>query len=264
MSDMYELYAIRYAWHERRSGQVFVLGDPHDRPMPLNYYVWAIVGSERTFILDTGFDAAMAEKRGRHLLQPVAEGLKSLNIDHATVSDVIISHMHYDHCGNHPLFPKARFHLQDEEMNYCTGRCMCHRITRMPFEVDDVTNMIGRVFQGRVCFHDGESEVAPGITVHKVGGHTRGLQIVRVKTQRGYVVLGSDAAHFYANMEREDPFPVFDSISEVLEGNRTMRRLATSPDHIIPGHDPLVMERYPAARKGLEHVVRLDVEPAAM
>jgi glyoxylase-like metal-dependent hydrolase (beta-lactamase superfamily II) len=113
-----------------------------------------------------------------------------------------------------------------------------------------------------VRFHDGDAEIAPGITVHLVGGHTMGLQFVRVRTRRGWVVLASDASHFYANMEQGRPFPVVYNVADMLAGHDRLRELASSSAHIIPGHDPLVLTRYPAAAPGLEGaVVRLDIDP---
>ncbi len=149
-------------------------------------------------------------------------------------------------------------------MAYCTGRCMCHPSMRFPFEVEDVTKMVRRVHEGKVQFHDGDSELAPGITLHHVGGHTMGLQFVRVKTQRGWVVLASDASHLYANMEQGRPFPIVYNVADMLEGHRKCYALASSRAHVIPGHDPQVLKRYPAAAPGLEGaVVRLDVDPIA-
>ena len=124
--------------------------------------------------------------------------------------------------------------------------------------------MVRRLFSGRLRFH-GESEaLAPGLSLHHIGGHTMGMQAVRVWTRRGWVVLASDAAHYYANIEEGRPFPIVYNLGDVFDGYATMRRLASSPRHIVPGHDPLVMQRYPAARPGLEGIaVRLDVEPGA-
>jgi glyoxylase-like metal-dependent hydrolase (beta-lactamase superfamily II) len=261
MNDEWELYAIRYGRHDRKAAENFIGGGDHDLDMPLDYFVWAIVGPDQTFVLDTGFDPEVARRRGRITTRPIPEGLKAIGIDPASVTDVIISHMHYDHAGNLPLFPAARFHVQDAEMAYCTGRCMCHGVMRYAFEADDVAQMVHRVFEGRVEFHDGDDELAPGITLHKLGGHTKGLQVVRVKTRRGYVVLASDATHLYANLERNNPFPVLADVGEYLEGLQRLRKLASSPRHIIPGHDPLVLEEYPAARAGLKDLVRLDLEP---
>jgi glyoxylase-like metal-dependent hydrolase (beta-lactamase superfamily II) len=151
--------------------------------------------------------------------------------------------------------------LQDDEMAFCTGRAMCHGLMRAPFEAGDVQAMVGKLFAGRVVYHDGDAELAPGLSVHTVGGHTRGLQVVRVATARGWVVLASDAAHFYANWQQRRPFPIVDSVSAYLDAYDTIERLASSPDHVIPGHDPLVLARYPAARDGVPGIVRVDLPP---
>ncbi len=117
------------------------------------------------------------------------------------------------------------------------------------------------MFAGRVRFHDGETQIEPGLSVHHLGGHTRGLQIVRVKTKRGWVVLGSDASHYYANFEQYRPFPVVDNVSQMIAGYDRMREPATSIRHIVPGHDPLVLDRYPRARADVADIVRLDLDP---
>jgi len=262
--DSYEVFAIRYGHHPRPASANFLGGDPHDGNMPLDYFVWAIVGRSGTVIIDTGFDEAVGARRGRQTTKPVREGLASIGVDPNTVENVIVSHLHYDHSGNYDLFPRARYHLQDREMAYATGRCMCHPVIGNSFEPDYVVAMIRKVFAGRVAFHDGEDRIAPGITVHHIGGHTKGLQCVRVNTARGPVVLASDATHLYAHMDGGRVFPTVYNVADVLEGYATLRKLAPTARHIVPGHDPLVLTRYPAAKPGLEGwVARLDVEPAA-
>jgi len=256
----HQIYAVRYAHHDRPSSENYLRGDIHDVIEPLAYFVWAIVGPHGTFIVDTGFGADMAAKRKRVLLHPVVEGLKALDIAADAVKDVIITHLHYDHCGNHDVFPRARYHLQDIEMAYATGRCMCHGEMRIPFEANDVVAMVRKVFAGRVVFHDGTEQIAPGITVHKIGGHSRGLQCVRVMTAGGPVVLASDCSHFYENFEKGKVFPITIDIGNVLDGYNKLRALAASPRHVVPGHDPLVLQRYPALNsqtQGIAH--RLDL-----
>lgn len=258
-----EIYAIRYAHHHGRSeAQNFVGGDPHNAAAPLDFYVWVIKGAQGTILVDTGFDVAMAKRRSRTVLRPVEEGLSAIGVAPDDVSDVVITHLHYDHAGNHDLFPRARFHLQDCEMAFATGRCMCDAGLRVPFEADDVTAMVRKVFTGRVAFHDGDGTVAPGVTVHHIGGHSKGLQSVRVETGRGAVVLASDASHLYAHIETGRVFPIVYDPAAVVAGYDRLRTLAASVRHIVPGHDPKVLERYPAPSPALQGwVARLDLEP---
>ncbi len=258
--NIWEVYAVRYAHHERAARENFMAGDPHDEsPMPLDYFVWLLKSPAHTFVVDTGFDESMARLRGRTFLKGPGEGLQALGIDARTVEDVIITHMHYDHCGNHELFPAARYHVQDREMQFCTGRNMMHPFMRWPFDAEDVSAMVRRLFAGRVVFHDGDEELVPGLSVHHVGGHTLGMQVVRVHTRRGVVVLASDASHLYANMERGIPYPIAQNVSHVLDGYRRVYELASSREHVIPGHDPLVLARYPAPAPELKGwIVRLD------
>jgi glyoxylase-like metal-dependent hydrolase (beta-lactamase superfamily II) len=252
---------IRYGRSDRNRPANFHGGDPHDTPMPIDYFFWVISNDRRSFVVDTGFDAGTAKRRGRELLKPVGSGLKAVGLDPDQVRDVIVTHMHYDHAGNTELLPNARYHIQDCEMAYVTGRCMCHHLLSHPFEEENVVSMVRKVFAGRVDFYDGEAEIAPGITVHKVGGHSQGLQIVRVNTARGPVVLASDATHYYEHIEKDRAFAVFDNLSDLLEGYRTIRRLAPSMQHVVPGHDPLVFNRYPAV-PGMEGwAVRVDLPP---
>ena len=214
--------------------------------MPLDFFVWAIRGGGRTIVLDTGFDKASGDRRGRQWLRSPIDALRSIGIAPTQVEDVILSHMHWDHAGHWAEFPNARFHLQDDEMAYCTGRCMGHRAMSFVFDVAHVTTAVEHVFAGRVAFHDGTGEVAPGITVHRVGGHSGGMQVVRVPTARGWLVLASDAAHFWYNIRKRSPFWIYQDLGEVLDGYALCERLADGPDHVIPGHDPEVTRRFPA------------------
>ena len=258
-SPAYEIYAIKYAHHERTASQNFLGGDPHDGPMPLDYFVWLVRGEGRDLLVDTGFNAAAAARRQRQLLRPVEQALSLMGVEPGAVRDVVITHLHYDHVGNFDLFPRATFHLQDLEMQFATGRCMCHEPMRHAFDVEDVVGMVRTVYAGRVRFHAGDAQLAPGISLHLIGGHTMGLQVVRVATRRGHVVLASDASHYYANMGEGRPFPIVYNVADMMEGWGKLLALADSSAHVIPGHDPLVLESYPAPSKELQGiVVRLD------
>ena len=262
--DDYEVYAIRYATLERKAGENFIGGDPHETASNLDYFVWLARSKTRTFVVDTGFNAARAKRRGRRMITPPVETLRRLGVDAAEVKDVIITHLHFDHVGNFGLFPSATFHLQDDEMSYATGRHMAHGFFSHSYELDEVIGMVRKAYEGRVRFHDGDAELAPGLSLHKIGGHTKGLQAVRVHTRAGWIVLASDASHLYANMQEERPFPIVFEVSRMIEGYRRLRELAHAPELIVPGHDPLVMKRYPAASAELDGIaVRLDEPPKA-
>lgn len=260
----WEAYAIRYGRHERPASANFLLppADPHEA-MPLDYFVWLLRGpGGREVVVDTGFDAALAERRGRKLSRSVADSLRAMGTDAAAVRDVVITHLHYDHAGSLDSFPAATFHLQDREMAFATGRHMCTACIRMPFEADHVVAMVRALYADRVTFHDGDGEVAPGVTLHRVGGHSDGLQVVRVETARGPVVIASDALHFYANAERGNPFPILYDLGAMTQGWRIARRLAGGDDtRVIPGHDPLVRTRFPAVPGQGGDVVALHLPP---
>jgi glyoxylase-like metal-dependent hydrolase (beta-lactamase superfamily II) len=225
----------------------------------MDYYVWVVRSTERVFVVDMGFTEAVALKRKRTFLRCPAETLRRLGIEPESVTDVIVTHLHNDHAGNFAKFPKARFHLQEKEMAYVTGKYMQHSCCGRAYEVDEVVAMVRLNFAGRAEFHNGDEELADGISLHLVGGHTAGLQFVRVRTRRGSLVLASDASHYYENLQTRRPFRLVFHVGQMLDAFRTMEKLASSPDHIIPGHDPLVMMRYPAAAPELEGVVaRLD------
>ena len=127
-------------------------------------------------------------------------------------------------------------------------------------------NLSQKKYELHLCLvadsNTGDKTLPDDVTVHRIGGHSKGLQAVRVKTRRGHVVLAADASHLYSHINEGRVFPVTYNVGDVLEGYRTITRLADSPDHIVPGHDPLVAAIYPAAAPGLEGlVVRLDVDP---
>jgi glyoxylase-like metal-dependent hydrolase (beta-lactamase superfamily II) len=258
----YELFAIRYARREARRSDHFIGGDPHDGPMPMDYFVWVALAEGRAVVIDSGFTAAVAAARKREFLRCPIESLALVGVDGNAVEDVVLTHMHYDHVGNFHRFPKARFHLQEKELAYTTGRHMRHPFLARSFEVEDVVGLVRLNFARRVMLYDGPAELFPGITLHPVGGHTPGMQFVRVHTGRGWVALASDVTHYYENMESGRPFTAAFHIGDMLDAYDALRAAAPSPQHIVPGHDPLVLRRYQAPKPELEGiVVRLDVMP---
>ena len=259
----YEVFAIRYARRDGRRAEHFIGGDPHDGPMPMDYFVWLIRSPERAVVVDLGFTEETAARRGREFLRSPADALRLFDIDPDAVRDVVLTHLHYDHVGNLDRFPAAVFHLQEPDLHFAVGRHMRHAHLRHIYEVEDVVGVVRANYAGRVRLYDGPVRLAPGITLHPAPGHSPGLQFVQVSTERGMVVLASDVSHFYENMEAGRPFPACISVTDSLDSYDRLQAAASSPAHVVPGHDPLVMRRYPAPRPDLDGIaVRLDVPPA--
>ena len=261
MSETYEILALKYARHANRTRfDNFMSADDHAALQPIDYFVWVIRNANRTILVDTGFDRKEASQRARTLDAEPQEMLAKIGIAADKIETVIITHLHYDHAGTLDLYPAARFHIQEAEMAYATGPCMCEDAMRKPFTAGHVCSLVKKVYSGRVQFHDGDGEVAPGVTVHKTGGHSKGLQCVRVMTANGPVVLASDATHLYENIERRKPFSITIDVEETLRTYTRLEQLAGVRDRVVPGHDPLVLDRFPAWKpdtKGLVH--RLDL-----
>ncbi len=238
----YRIHAVRYAHRKCTTSEAFY-GDHHNGPMTMDYFVWALTNGGETVVVDLGFTEPVGTARGRQFLRPIDRGLAEVGVDCRKVQHVVLSHFHYDHVGNYALFPNATFYVQDAEMAFYTGRNVSLGAFRRSVEVEDICALIRLNYEGRLVFVDGEREVAPGVSVHKVGGHTAGMQIVTVAHAKGRAVVASDASHYYRNFEERIPFNTLHDLPGMYRAFDRIGELASSPDLVIPGHDPLVLER---------------------
>ena len=262
MSD-WEVHAVKYADRDQRvRGDSFIFDDNHDQPHPMDYFMWVLRRGDEVILVDTGYDMDEGARRDRPIRMNPDAALEPLGLRTADVTQIIVTHLHYDHAGGLHLFPKATLHMQAAEMAYATGPCMCHDTLRMPFTAEHVCEAVRRVYSGRVVFHEGDGEIADGVTVHCIGGHSRGLQAVRVRTGAGWMVLASDASHYYENLWLRKPFPIVIDLEDMLRGFSTLERLASRKELIVPGHDPLVREVFPAGAAA--HITRLDPGPKGL
>lgn len=260
---VYEVYAIRYATNTGRTRGLNYIKDARpDEKLTMDFFSWLIVGKGEVFVVDTGMSAEKAMRNGHAFLVSPVDVLRRLGVDPDAVKTVIMTHLHYDHTGNTDAFPRARFLLQAEEMAYVCGPYMEKPWFRHAYHVDEIQRFLGYLHEGRLGLHGRDHEVADGISVHWVGGHCAGQEVVRVRTRRGWVVLASDALHYYEELERGIPFAVAFNIADMLTAHDRIRELAASEDHIIAAHDPRVLDLYPAAGEGLEGIaVRVDADP---
>ena len=256
--DVFAVHALRYAARTGRRGELFCgydqqSGDAHE----VAYYVWLAVSATHTVLIDAGLrpDPSAPVPGLRYLASPT-DTLAELGIDRADVDHVVLSHLHYDHTGTARDFTAARYVVQRSELDYWNGPTAA-RITRERWLVseDDLAALSAAHDAGRVDLVDGDAEVLPGLSVHLVGGHTAGLQVVRVRTARGHLVVASDASHFYENLEQDRPFPVMHCTPAAYGAFDRLGALADGADLIVPGHDPAVMTRHAAGSDSPDAVV---------
>lgn len=256
----WEVYAVKYADRNQRSrADSFIFDDNHDAPHPMDYFMWLLRRGKEIILVDTGYDSEEAQSRARPIRLNPNEAMQPFGLKPEQITDVIITHLHYDHAGGMHLFPNARLHLQSTEMEYATGPCMCHDALKMPFTAGHICEAVRRLYSGQVRFYDGDGEIAEGVTVHCIGGHSRGLQAVRVRTNAGWMALASDAAHYYENFLARKPFPIVVDLQNMLDGFDRLHLLASKPELVVPGHDPLVTEVFPSTLD--DFIWRLDGGP---
>jgi glyoxylase-like metal-dependent hydrolase (beta-lactamase superfamily II) len=259
-SDSWEVYAVKYADRNARTrADSFILDDAHETPHAMDYFVWVLRRGTRTVLVDTGYDEQEAKARGRPIRLDPREALKPFGLGPDNVVEIIVTHLHYDHAGGLALFPNAHLHLQSAEMAFATGSCMCSPQAHAPFTGEHVCEAVRRLYAGKLTFHDHDAEIADGVSVHRIGGHSKGLQAVRVRTRAGWMVLASDGAHYYENLWSRKPFPIVADLDDMLRGYTRLAKLASRPNLIIPGHDPLVRDVFSVAMA--DHVFRLDTGP---
>ena len=243
MSD-WEVFAVHYASAEIENRNISLIQDQHDLPGRLDFFIWVIRNDKACYVVDTGFDLAEGARRGREMIRHPCDSLRDMGVDPDTVKDVIISHLHYDHAGNMGAFPAAQFHLQEAEMAYGTGKCMCVHHMRKPFSVEDVVTAVRMVYSDRVHFHDGDVQLADGLSLHLIGGHSRGLQVLRVETATRVIVVASDALHYSRYLDNQNAFPLYADLEIAIAGYDRLKELAGPDGLILPGHDPDVLERF--------------------
>jgi glyoxylase-like metal-dependent hydrolase (beta-lactamase superfamily II) len=221
------VHAIRYAWREGVRRDHFVDDDRPDDPHPTAYYVWLVRSPEGTVLIDTGMAPGADRVPGLRRGPAVVDSLRALGVPPDTVRTVVLTHLHYDHAGGVRDFPHARYVLQRSEVDD-TG----------PSRLVDPADVEYLLGSNRLELVDGDAEIAPGVTVHHVGGHTPGMQVVRVRTERGHVVVASDASHFHEHLRRRCLSPGTHSPADALRAFDRITELADGPRLILPGHDP--------------------------
>ena len=247
---MYEILALKYAERDTTKCQFFYRESSHDK-LTLDYFVWLILGGPHPLLVDTGFRDDDARARGiRNYVSPAAM-VERAGVKAADVPISLITHLHYDHWACHSLFPNAEFWIQGDEVAFWTGPFGRTPAFRGSANVDALAHLVTLNYANKIRIVEGDQQVWPGIRVHRVGGHTAGLQIVTVETKRGPVVLTSDASHFYHNVETRQPVQIITNLPEMLTAFDTIDALAGSTRLVVAGHDPEVADRFTKLEPGI-------------
>jgi glyoxylase-like metal-dependent hydrolase (beta-lactamase superfamily II) len=258
----YEVTAIRYGSLRATREELYYrwssYGDP-DGELEMAYYFWLLRNAERTVLVDTGFGAAAAARRGRTCLIEPVEALARLGVAPAEVSTVIVSHFHYDHVGNLAAYPDAELIVGQTELDFWTGP-LARRAQFAPHvDQPDIERIAAAVAAGRARTTAGEEEVLPGIRTIEVGGHSPGQLLIAVAGDGGgQVILTSDAVHFYEEMDSDRPFGVVADLGAMYSAYDTVAELAAGGGTaVVAGHDPAVMERFAGEGEAAEFAVQV-------
>ena len=253
----YQVYAVRYASAKDCPVSFLVQGAQPGRKVDIAMTIWVLKGPDgRTVLVDAGYyrPRVLKEYGAADYTRP-DKALGRLGIKPEDVTDVIVTHMHSDHADGVDLFPKAQVWIQKDEFNYYTREAKVPNGHERNDELDEASAMVKLNTQGRVRLVDGDArEILPGVTVYTGGRHTFASQYVGVSTKAGRVVIASDNLYLYENLDKHVPIAqTFDAKSNLAAQDR-MKRLATSPRLIIPGHDPAVFVRFPKPGNGVARV----------
>jgi glyoxylase-like metal-dependent hydrolase (beta-lactamase superfamily II) len=247
---MYDVYALKYAERNTTACQFFYR-EPSHAPLTLDYYVWLILGGRHPVLVDTGCLDDDARERGMRGYVSPAAMVERAGVKPGDVPVALITHLHYDHWAGHGLFPGAEYWIQRDEVAFWTGPSAESPAFGQSANPGALARLGPLTAANRVRLIDGDREVLPGVRLHRVGGHTAGLQIVTVETRRGTVVLTSDASHFYRNVETRQPVQIVTSLPEMLAAFETIHALAGAERLIVAGHDPAVAARFERVEPGI-------------
>jgi glyoxylase-like metal-dependent hydrolase (beta-lactamase superfamily II) len=252
----YEVYALSYGVYPNFPVSGLIAGADKSRKIDLQMMVWLLRGGGRNILVDTGcYHENVVKGKGIQNLIKASEAVAKLGLAAADITDIVITHMHWDHADGMDLFPSAKIWIQKEEYGYYTGAAWREGGKHGGIEPDDVLTLVKLNIAGKVNLVDGDNvEIIDGVKVYTGGRHTFASQYVSARTASGTVVIASDNMYLYENLEKHAPIAqTFDADSNLKAQDR-MREIASKPDFIVPGHDPAVFVKFPKPGNGVAKI----------
>lgn len=253
----YEAYAIRFGILPAFAVAGLVAGAERGRTLDIPVMVWLLKGANgRTVLIDSGFHRQkfLDQWKPRDFRTPAA-AVAAAGVTPDAVTDIVMSHAHWDHVDGVDLFPKATVWIQRDEYRYYTGDAWQGRGTHGGVDADDMQALLRINTEGRLRFVEGDDqEIIPGIRCYTGGRHTWASQYVGAATAAGTVVFASDNVYLYENLEKHAAIAQTLDAASNLGAQDRIRKLAATPRLIVPGHDPQVFERFPSVGDGVVQI----------
>lgn len=252
----YDVYAIRYATVPQFPVSGLIKGADESRKLDIAMMIWLIRGSGRNVLVDSGFYRPQFFKSWTvtEFIRP-DQAVALAGVRPEEITDIILTHTHWDHADGADLFPKAQIWIQKDEYTYYTGAAWQSGGKHGGIEPEDILFLVRANTEGRLHLVEGDREILPGIRVYTGGRHTWQSQYVAVDAKPGTVILASDNLYLYENLEKRLPIAqTFDSAANLAAQTR-MKEIVKEIRFIVPGHDPAVLDRFP---KISERVVRIE------
>ncbi len=258
-ADKYDIYAVRFATVANFPVSSLVAGADRGRRLDIAMTIWLLKGADgRIALVDSGFhrDQYFRQFAVRDFILP-SDALAPLGVRPGDVTDIFLSHMHWDHAGGIDLFPNARVWVQKDEYEHYTGEAWQARTGHGGIDADDVLELVRRNTMGRVTLVRGEDEASiSGVGFHVGGKHTWQSQWISVQARSGKtVVIASDNVYLYENLDTHKPIAQTLDAASNLRAQDEMRSLASAPRLVVPGHDPAVFDRF---MRVSDRIVKID------
>jgi glyoxylase-like metal-dependent hydrolase (beta-lactamase superfamily II) len=252
----YEIYALKYAGPLTSSGAFIMWRKDWEKQVQRNYYLWCLRGGRETVIVDAGVPPDLARTKNLNGYVNPVEVLSRIGVKAGEVRHLVLTHIHWDHSSGVVLFPNATVYVQEEEFKFAIQDPIANRpvfaATADPHSKAYIASLEGTK---RLALLKGDREILPGIECLLAPGHTVALQAVAVKTSKGTAIVGSDCAHTFQNYQEDWPSCLIVDLVGWMKSYDKLRKKASSPDLLFPGHDPLMTSNYPEVAKDVTRLV---------